>query len=94
MGNDDIVNATRHATFYFPDGDLVIQSTGSQGEECTPVLFRVNKSVLAFNSPVFADMFALPIGPTQDMHEGAPLVHVTDTAEQWSDLLSALYNPR
>ncbi|KIP07176.1 hypothetical protein PHLGIDRAFT_46105, partial [Phlebiopsis gigantea 11061_1 CR5-6] len=81
----------QHPTFYLPLGDLIVQSAADA--EGTSTLFRVSKSLLAFNSPVFADMFALPTTSTQDLYDGAPLVQVTDTAEELAALFSALYDP-
>ena len=85
-------NAQQHPTFYFPHGDLVIQS--AEDADGHSVLFRVNKSVFAFNSPVFADMFDLPSNPeAQDTHDGAPVVPLTETAEELAELIRALYDP-
>jgi hypothetical protein len=42
-------------------------------ENCT-VYFRLHKSILAQNSPVFADMFSMPSPPTVDPYDGVLLV--------------------
>ncbi|KIP07179.1 hypothetical protein PHLGIDRAFT_45454, partial [Phlebiopsis gigantea 11061_1 CR5-6] len=79
-----------HPTFYLPFGDLIVQSAADA--KGTSTLFRVNKSLLAFNSPVFADMFTLPNTSTQELYDGAPIVRVTDTAEDLTAVCSALYD--
>lgn len=59
----------RHPYLWFPDGNVVMASslpcstdsdTESENDKAEKVLFKVHKSVLANNSKVFADMFALP----------------------------------
>ena len=85
-------NIQRHSVFYFQDGDLVVHPAADA--KGTVMAYRINKSVLAFNSPVFADMFSLPGTQTQDLYDGVPFVRVTDTAEEWTALLSALYDPK
>ncbi|KIP07173.1 hypothetical protein PHLGIDRAFT_127803 [Phlebiopsis gigantea 11061_1 CR5-6] len=92
MDNIKAVKALRHPTFYLPLGDLVVQSASDE-YSTQVVLFRVNKSILAFNSPVFADMFTLPTTAVQELYDGAPMVCLTDTAEELTALFSALHNP-
>ena len=84
-------NATKHPKYYLPHGDVIIQSLpGSNG---ISTLFRINKGVLAFSSPVFEGMFALPDSLSQDTYDGVPLVHFLDAADDISGLLSAFYDP-
>ena len=81
-----------HSKFYFKDGDLVIKSAPNADEK--PTVFRVNKSVLAFNSTVFAGMLTLPGGSeVHETYDGVPVVAVTDTAEELAALMTALYDP-
>ena len=88
------LNIVHDANFYLADGDLAVYSAVSQDDAATVTVFRVHKGILAFHSPVFRDMLALPTHPTgQEMHDGAPLVRVTDTAEELHALLAALYDP-
>ena len=82
----------RHATFYLPYGDLIVQS--APDESGAAIIFRVNRSVLAFNSPVFADMFTLPNTSAQELYDDAPVVCVPDTAEELNALFLALHDPR
>lgn len=90
MESNEVQNVSQHHTFYFPDGDLVIQSSPDSGG--TTTLFRVNKSVLAFNSTPFANMFA--DSSPKGFHDDIPLVEVHDSADEFAALLSALYDPR
>lgn len=52
----------RDPDLYFLDGNIIIRS--SRKDE-TFVYFRVHKSILAKNSPIFRDMFSLP-SPNED----------------------------
>lgn len=68
---------------------------GAPEENGHITLFRISKSILAFNSPVFADMLPLPDNAeVQEMYDGVPVVRVTDSAEEWQKLVAALYNPQ
>lgn len=82
--------------------------TESENDKAEKVLFKVHKSVLANNSKVFADMFALP-GLHGDSFEtdtgsasaedlglgitGSPLVTMPDSCEELEALLMAIYKP-
>ncbi|GJE95290.1 hypothetical protein PsYK624_114730 [Phanerochaete sordida] len=82
----------RDAKFYLADGDLAICSALSLGDSVT--VFRVHKVVMAYHSPVFRSMLGLPPVPgTQEMYDDAPVVRVTDSAEELRALLDALYDP-
>ncbi|GJE95294.1 hypothetical protein PsYK624_114770 [Phanerochaete sordida] len=83
---------THHAELYLSDGDLVIHSNNGDGPAA--VAFRVHKGLLAYNSPIFRDMLALPCRPdVQDGYDGAPLVRLSDEARELESALGALYNP-
>ena len=93
MTTVQIDNAKHHPTFYLGHGDLVIHS--SKDADNVSILFRVNKGILVFNSPVFADMARLPEERDgRDIYDGAPYVRLTDSAEDLERLFSALYDPR
>ncbi|KAJ7634502.1 hypothetical protein FB45DRAFT_909052 [Roridomyces roridus] len=70
-----------------PFGDIVLQAEATQ--------FRVNRDVLATQSPVFADMFSVPQPPGEPLVDGCPLVLLSgDTTKGWELLLGFLYgNP-
>jgi hypothetical protein len=58
--------ARRDPDFHCEDGNIVLSA---KDENCT-VYFRLHKSILAQNSPVFADMFSIPSPPTVDQYDG------------------------
>lgn len=55
------------------------------------VVFRVHKSILRSASRVFANMFELSDGSASDIHDGVPLVHMPDSAEDVEAMLDMLY---
>lgn len=67
------------------DGNIVIEAENCQ--------FRVHKSILARNSAVFADVFALPEASEAAVRvvEGCQVVEMSDKAEEWTHVLKALY---
>lgn len=80
------------ARFYLVDGDLAICSGPSPDGQAT--VFRIHKAVMAYNSPIFHGMLDMPGDPVgQEMHDGVPIVRVTDTADEVHALLAALYDP-
>ena len=88
MTSPAIVHDTK---FYLADGDLAIRSELSQDGSAT--VFRVHKATMAYNSPVFHGMLGLPVHPAgEEVHDGVPVVQVTDTAEEMRALLAALYD--
>lgn len=90
--NEGAPKLVRDKTFYFSSGDLIIQSTADDEGICT--LFRVDKSLLSFNSSVFAGMFSLPNSSDQELYDGAPVVQVTEPATELHTLFKALHNAR
>jgi hypothetical protein len=78
-------NSTRHPDLWFDDGSVIL-NVGT-------TLFRVHRSTLSTHSTVFADMFHVPQPPNQDAIEGCPVVHVPDSAKDFTCLLKALYDP-
>ncbi|KZP19036.1 hypothetical protein FIBSPDRAFT_828608 [Athelia psychrophila] len=70
---------------WYDDGNIVLQAQNVQ--------FKVHKSILAHSSSVFRDMFSVPQPPSQDTHlvEGCPVVHLSDSAEDVSYILQALF---
>ncbi|KIP07180.1 hypothetical protein PHLGIDRAFT_71502 [Phlebiopsis gigantea 11061_1 CR5-6] len=83
---------TPHHKFHFNHGDVAIHSAPDSEGKATA--YRVNKAVLALNSTVFADMFTLPDADgLHEMDDGVPVVVVTDSEEELSALMQALYEP-
>ncbi|KAI9450618.1 hypothetical protein BJY52DRAFT_1356337 [Lactarius psammicola] len=67
-----------------PHADVMVQSSDL-------VNFRVNKVVLSVSSPFFADMFALPQPPDNEIIDGLPVVRLSEEAEILNSLLTMLY---
>ncbi|KAI0791169.1 hypothetical protein C8Q75DRAFT_61827 [Abortiporus biennis] len=55
--------------------------------------FRVDSIFLSRHSPVFKDMFSIPRPPALETFDGAPLVRLSDSANDVEKLLNALSNP-
>ncbi|OCH92042.1 hypothetical protein OBBRIDRAFT_791675 [Obba rivulosa] len=91
----------RHSTLYMSSGDVVLsapsQRTLDNGTmEVIKVLFRVHRNILCQHSPVFAGMFEIPTpqDPSpDDAYDSAPLVSLSDDAEDLATFLQALYQP-
>ncbi|KAJ3740640.1 hypothetical protein DFH05DRAFT_435720 [Lentinula detonsa] len=81
------MKAERDGYFWFYDGSIVVQAQDK--------LFRVHQTVLANSSEIFSTLFSLPPSDsdTQDLIEGCPVVQIQDLAQDFSDILRALYNP-
>lgn len=71
-------NDKRDEDLYFADGSVVLFAKDADENL---VYFRVHKSVLAKNSPVFKDMLAMPTPANQDSYDDLPLVHLHDDAK-------------
>jgi len=86
------LNSDRHPTLYFPDGNLVILCKNHEGK---PTYFRVHKTVMARDSPVFADMFSVPLPPDgkEGLFDGAPLVEFPDDSQDMITFLKCFYEP-
>ncbi|KAJ7432200.1 hypothetical protein B0H11DRAFT_1940908 [Mycena galericulata] len=72
---------------WMPYGDVVLQAEST-------TQFRVNRDVLAHQSSVFADMFAVPQPPNEPSVEGCSIIHVSDSANDWELLLDVIYHPQ
>lgn len=89
-------NQIRHPTLYFPDGNIVITAVNLEGNE---VLFRIFKSVLSVQSPVFEHMFSTPQAASSstfdpnEWYEGVPLVRMPDTLADIERILKVLFDP-
>ncbi|KAJ7495407.1 hypothetical protein FB451DRAFT_1077050 [Mycena latifolia] len=69
---------------WFDDGTVVLQAEKT--------LFRVYRGVLAAQSPIFSDTFAIPQPPKEDLYEGCPLVVLHDSPQDLTLFLSALHD--
>jgi hypothetical protein len=82
----------RDEDLYFEDGSVILSAKGSDGDL---VYFRVHKSVLTKQSPVFKDMFSVPSPASEmEMYDDLPLVHLHDSSEELKEFLQAMYDPR
>ncbi|RDB26512.1 hypothetical protein Hypma_005667 [Hypsizygus marmoreus] len=82
--------ASRHSEFWLYDGSIVLAVQGT--------LFRVHQTILANHSEVFSDLFSLPQPKKDDNDEeerieGCQVVYLPDNAEDFVDLLRAIYHP-
>nr|GAT55223.1 predicted protein [Mycena chlorophos] len=68
---------------YWEDCGLVIRAENT--------LYRVSRELLSAHSPVFRDMFLLPMPVDAETYEGCPLVHLPDSASDVSNFFSALF---
>jgi len=72
---------------WFDDGTVVIQGGDTQ--------FRAYRGILAVCSPIFHDMFSIPQPTTgEELVDGCPVVHVSDSADDWQYVLRALCERR
>lgn len=79
----------RHPDLYFATGDVILSANGDDAK----YLFCVHMTVLSHHSPIFQDMFALPVNAdTNETHDGLPVVHLYDDFADVDKFLRALYN--
>lgn len=89
MGDDVTLKTStsvpvRSESIWIRDGNIVLQAEGTQ--------FKVYQGLLALQSVIFRDMFAIPPPSTgQDQVEGCPLVHLSDTAVDIAIMLEAIF---
>lgn len=76
---------TIRSEVWFEDGNIVLQAGGTQ--------FKVYRGILSQSSSVFKDMFSLPQPPEkdEDLIEGCPIVHLSDSVKEVEHMLEALY---
>jgi|ERR1700683_2379007 hypothetical protein len=83
----DVLPLNRLDYLWFNDGSIVLQAEMTQ--------FRVHRSVLSANSDIFQDMFSMAQPAEQgELIEGCPVVHLPDSAKDWTYVLGALYDSR
>ncbi|KAJ7694273.1 hypothetical protein B0H14DRAFT_3759338 [Mycena olivaceomarginata] len=69
---------------WFDDGTVVLQ--------VEKTLFRVYRGVLAAQSSIFRDTFAIPQPPTQEKYDGCPLILLHDSPEDMRLFLMATHD--
>ncbi|TCD67166.1 Ras GTPase [Steccherinum ochraceum] len=73
---------------WVPDGDIVLRTDNT--------LFRVSKAFLCQHSPIFDDLFDIPLPAVLeegDAYDGCPVVQVFDPADHLRCFLKGLYDP-
>lgn len=77
----------RHESFYLFDGNICLRSRG--------VVFRVFKSLLAEESEVFRDMFAIAVDEEsgQSTYDGVPLIDLDDDPDDLAQMFHFLWKP-
>lgn len=78
----ETTQATR-STPWFEDGNVVLETEMTQ--------FKVYRGILATNSVIFSDMFAVGQPGTGGQVEGCPVVHLADKADDLRYVLDALH---
>ncbi|KZP20321.1 hypothetical protein FIBSPDRAFT_541550 [Athelia psychrophila] len=77
-------------TPWFNDGNIIIHAESTR--------FKVYGGILASKSEIFGDMMSLPtpestaITSSELSTGGCPVVHVTDSTEDWRHVLEAIFN--
>lgn len=71
---------------WFEDGNIILEAELEQ--------FKVYRGILAANSEVFRDMFALASSDGQSSVDGCPIVHLSDAAQDVRIVLGALHDFR
>lgn len=83
-----IENFQHHPEFWFSDGNIVILAE--------TMAFRLHQGVLSRHSEVFRDMFSFPQPEISETNapslDGVPMVHVSDSAEDFVCLVNTLYD--
>jgi hypothetical protein len=76
----------RYPDLWFADGTVILRAKDE--------LFRVYGGILAAQSPVFADMFAVPQPEGGEKIEGCPVVDLHDDVRDLKHFLRALHDAR
>jgi BTB/POZ domain len=71
---------------WLDDGNIILQAESTQ--------FRVVRSILSASSSVFGDMFGIPQPENENLVDGCPVVHVSDTADDLHHVLKAVFDRR
>ncbi len=69
--------------FWYADGNVVLQAEETQ--------FRVHRSLLSLHSEIMKDCFECPQPVDDDLVEGCPVIHLTDSAKDMDILCGLLY---
>ena len=83
--DNNAVDIVPHEEFYFSDGSVVIILENTA--------LRVHQSVLARHSEVFSGMWDVPQPSTRETYDGCPSVFLSDSLEDFVDVIRVLYDP-
>jgi len=78
---------SRHSTYWFEDGSVVLL--------VETTFYNLHRSFLAMKSPVWKDMFSMPVGVQSDVEgvtEKNPIVIPQVTVAEFNELLSFIYH--
>lgn len=78
-------NIVHHPDFYLLDGSVILILQGTA--------LRVHKSVLARHSEVFNGMWDVPQPSSSDIYDGCPSVSLSDSLDDFVEVVKVLYNP-
>ncbi|KAH9975843.1 hypothetical protein BGW80DRAFT_1294842 [Lactifluus volemus] len=67
-----------------PRADIVLRSSDG-------VYFRVFKIILSLASPIFTDMFSIPLPASEELHAGCPVVALSEDSKSVDFVLRHLY---
>ncbi|KAJ7796761.1 hypothetical protein B0H14DRAFT_2467336 [Mycena olivaceomarginata] len=84
-GDISTPSSRRSTDVWFDDGTVVLRAGAT--------LFRVYRGILAAQSPIFRDTFAIPQPATQEMYEGCPVVELHDLPDELGIFLVATHDP-
>lgn len=83
-----IAEIQRSSDFWFKSGDFVLVASQK-------VAYRLHGDVLGRKSKVFHDLLdldAVPRPESEDTMDGCPIVHITDSPDDFNMFLSFLYD--
>ena len=79
------LNFINHPTLYFADGNVILR--------CQETYFRIHRTLLSKNSPVFRDLFAeRDRGGNGNQFRGCIIVVLDDDAYDMEQLLNRVYD--
>lgn len=86
---NSLMKHERDPNFYIPDGNIVLGVVQAEGA----TYFRVHKSTLAKYSPVFREMFSVPLPSHPETYDNVHLVWLHDPLDALRSFLGFLYDP-
>ncbi|KAG8960309.1 hypothetical protein FRC03_006791 [Tulasnella sp. 419] len=81
----------RDDEFWMPDGTVIIAAENHATS--ARHLFRIHPSILSRQSPLFKQLFSLPVSEEDEVIDGCAVVQLTDEAMHVKKFLEVLYDP-